>query len=208
MINSVLRHPAAKPLVFVCCLLPLAWLAWRLTGGGASGHAFGYNPQEYLNRYLGDWALRFLLATLAVSPLRNLTKASGFMRFRRMLGLYAFFYACLHLTSYVWLDQGFYWAELWKDIVKRTYITVGMASFVMLIPLAVTSWNRMIKKLGPERWRRLHRVVYVIAPLVCLHFFMMRKGVQLEPIIYAAVCGILLGLRVLDRLNARSRATV
>jgi len=205
MINSILRHRAAKPLVFVGCLLPLAWLVWRLFGDQQGG-AFGYNPQEYLNRYLGDWALRFLLATLALSPLRKLTKASGFIRFRRMVGLYAFFYVCLHLTSYVWLDQGFYWPEIWKDITKRTFITVGMTSFILLIPLAVTSWNRMIQKLGVARWRQLHQMVYVIAPLACLHFFMMRKGIQIEPIIYVVICGLLLGARVVEKLNTQHRA--
>jgi len=201
MLNSVLRHPAAKPLVFFGCLLPLAWLAWRLFGASSHGNAFGYNPQEYLNRHLGDWALRFLLATLALTPLRALTGATGVNRFRRMLGLYAFFYVCLHVLSYVWLDQGFYWPELWKDISKRTYITVGMVSFILLVPLAVTSWNRMLRKLGAARWRRLHQTVYVIAPLACLHFFMMRKGFQIEPVIYAVVCGFLLGHRLISRLR-------
>jgi sulfoxide reductase heme-binding subunit YedZ len=207
MINTILRHSAAKPLVFVACLLPLAWLAWRLFGGGPQGGAFAANPQEYLNRYLGDWALRALLATLALTPLGNLTGARGFVRFRRMLGLYGFFYVCLHLTSYTWLDQGFYWPEIWKDITKRTYITIGMASFILLIPLAATSWNRITQRLGSARWRRLHQVFYVIAPLACLHFFMMRKGIQLEPIIYVGICGVLLGLRLFNKLKAVHRAT-
>lgn len=201
MINTFLRHPLAKPLVFLCCLLPLAWIIWWLTGGGPAGGALQNNPQEFLNRYLGDWAFRFLLLALALTPLRLLTGAAGFLRFRRMLGLYAFFYVCLHLLSYVWLDQGFYWPELWKDIIKRTYITVGMVAFVLLIPLAATSWNKMIQRLGPKRWRRLHQLVYIIAPLACVHFFMMRKGLQLEPLIYAGICAALLGVRVMDKLG-------
>lgn len=196
MINAVLRHGAAKPVVFIACLLPLAWLVWRLFGDAAPSGVIAANPQEYVNRYLGDWALRLLLAVLALTPLRGLTGYSGLMRFRRMLGLYAFFYVCLHVLSYVWLDQGLNWPELWKDIIKRTYITVGMASFVLLLPLALTSWNAMIKRLGALRWRRLHRIVYVIAPLACLHFYMMRKGIQIEPIIYAGICGLLLGYRL------------
>jgi len=205
MINTLLRHALAKPLVFLCCLLPLAWVVFRLTGGGPQGGALLHNPQDYLNRYLGDWALRFLLLALAVTPLRLLTGAAGFVRFRRMIGLYAFFYVCLHLLSYIWLDQGFYWPELWKDLTKRTYITVGMASFMLLVPLAFTSWNRMIQRLGAARWRRLHQLTYVIVPLACLHFFMMRKGFQIEPIIYAGVYLVLIYVRLIPRLrNARA----
>jgi len=203
MINAVLRHTAAKPLAFVACLAPLIWLIWRVIGDPPQGGAFVANPQEYLNRFLGDWALRFLLAVLALTPLRQWTRASGLARFRRMLGLYAFFYVCLHLLSYIWLDQGFDWPEIWKDMVKRTYITVGMTSFVLLIPLAATSWDRMVQRLGSARWRRLHQLVYVIAPLTCLHFYMMRKGVQPEPIIYAAICGVLLAARALNKLKTR-----
>ena len=122
-----------------------------------------------------------------------------------MLGLYAFFYAMLHLTSYVVLDQTFNWLEIWNDIIKRTYITVGMTSLILLIPLAVTSNNAMIKKLGPKRWRNLHRLVYVIAPLACLHFFMMRKGIQMEPLVYAAIATGLLAVRVGYSIRKRAR---
>lgn len=199
MINRLLRHGAAKPVIFTACLLPLGWLVWSLFGDPSPSGAIVANPQEYLNRYLGDWALRLLLAALALTPLRGVTRVNSLMRFRRMLGLYAFFYACLHVVSYAWLDQGLNWPELWKDIIKRTYITVGMASFILLLPLALTSWNAMIRRLGARRWRRLHQLVYVIAPLVCLHFFMMRKGFQVEPVIYGVICIMLLVYRIKDK---------
>lgn len=205
MINRVLRHPLAKPLVFLCCLLPLVWVVLQFAGYAPQVGSLRNNPQNYLNRYLGEWALKFLLLVLAVSPLRSLTGSTGFVRFRRMLGLYAFFYVCLHLLSYAWLDQGWYWPELWKDITKRTYITVGMASFLLMTPLAVTSWNGMIQRLGAAKWRRLHQLTYVIVPLACLHFFMMRKGIQIEPIVYAGICVFLLGIRVSNYLKPARR---
>ena len=187
-------------MIFLACLLPVVWLAWSLFGDPAPSGAIVANPQEYLNRYLGDWSLRMLLLALALTPLRGITGINSLMRFRRMLGLYAFFYVSLHVISYVWLDHGLNCPELWKDILKRAYITVGMASFVLLIPLAVTSWNAMIRRLGAERWRRLHQLVYVIAPLACLHFFMMRKGFQIEPVIYGLICVLLLLYRVRDKV--------
>lgn len=194
-----------KPLVFVSCLLPFAWLFWLGNTAGPGGSGLGPNPQEFLNRFLGEWALRMLLIALAITPVRLVSGWSGFMRYRRMLGLYAFFYAMLHLTSYVVLDQTFNWLEIWNDIIKRTYITVGMTSLILLIPLAVTSNNAMIKKLGPKRWRNLHRLVYVIAPLACLHFFMMRKGIQMEPLVYAAIATGLLAVRVGYSIRKRAR---
>ena len=151
-----------KPLVFAACLGPLAWLIWTAatTGVGPTG-GLGANPIEAINRYLGDWAIRFLLGALAVTPLRGLTGWRWPMRFRRMVGLFAFFYAVLHVSSYVGLDQFFDWPEIWKDIVKRNFITVGMATFTMLTPLAITSTNKMIKRLGGRNWSRLHRLAYV-----------------------------------------------
>ncbi len=187
----------AKPVVFATCLGPLAWIAWTAFAGGfgATG-PLGANPVEYINRYLGDWAIRFLLAALAVTPVRGITGWNGVMRFRRMIGLVAFFYVCLHLSSYIGLDQFFDWGEIWRDITKRNYITVGMVNFVLLVALAATSTKAMVKRLGGKRWTRLHKLVYPAGILACLHFYMMRKGVQLEPIIYAAICAGLLGYRV------------
>lgn len=187
---------AGKVVVFIGCLLPFVWVFWLANTPGPGGSGLGANPQEYLNRYLGDWALRMLLIALAVTPVRLVSGWSGAMRYRRMLGLYAFFYACLHLTSYVVLDQTFNWHEIWGDILKRNYITVGMISLVMLIPLAATSTKAMIRRVGAKRWRTLHKLVYLIAPLVCLHFFMMRKGIQTEPLVYTAIATALLAVRL------------
>lgn len=180
-----------KPLVFAICLLPLAWLGFR----GFTG-ALGANPIEAVTRELGDWALRFILIALAVTPLRILTGWSTIGRLRRMLGLFAFFYVILHLSSYVGLDQFFFWSGIWQDIVKRVYITLGMAAVLMLTPLAITSTDKMIKRVGARRWRQLHRLVYPAAILGVVHFFMMIKADYTEPAIYAFVLSALLGFRV------------
>ena len=166
----------------------------------------GANPIEYINRFLGDWAIRFLLMALAVTPVRGITGWTTLMRFRRMIGLFAFFYVCLHLSSYIGLDQFFDWGEIWGDIVKRNYITVGMVNFFILAPLAATSTKGMIKRLGAKRWTKLHKLIYVAGIAACFHFYMMRKGVQLEPIIYAAVCALLLGYRVVAYWKKKAAA--
>lgn len=184
----------AKPIVFTCCLLPLGWLGWAAAIGG-----LGVNPIEAINRFLGDWALRFLLISLAVSPLREITGYAVLIRFRRMLGLFAFTYVALHLSSWIGLDQFFSWPHIWKDIVKRPFITIGMAAFVLLVPLAATSTARMIKRLGARRWKRLHMLVYPAAALGCLHYFMMVKADIREPLIYAAILAVLLGWRAATR---------
>ncbi len=188
----------AKPAVWLLALMPLAWLVWR-----AVNQDLGPNPAEAMNRFLGDWALRFLLFALAVTPVRLVTGNTTVVRFRRLLGLFAFFYVALHLSSYVAVDQFFDWAAIWKDIVKRTYITLGMAGFVILLALAATSTKGMIKRLGGRNWNRLHKGVYVAGVLGVIHFIMMRKGFQLEPLIYAGILGILLLSRLLP---ARKRA--
>lgn len=188
----------AKPAVWLLALMPLAWLVWR-----AVNQDLGPNPAEAMNRFLGDWALRFLLIALAVTPVRLVTGNTTVVRFRRLLGLFAFFYVALHLSSYVAVDQFFDWAAIWKDIVKRTYITLGMAGFVILAALAATSTKGMIKRLGGRNWNRLHKGVYAAGVLGVIHFIMMRKGFQLEPLIYAAILGILLLSRLLP---ARKRA--
>jgi len=196
-----------KPAVFVGALGPLTWIAWTAyaSGFGPTG-PLGANPIEYINRYLGDWAIRFLLMALAVTPIRGLTGLKDIMRFRRMIGLYAFFYVCLHLSSYIGLDQFFDWGEIWKDITKRNYITVGMGSFLILAAMAATSTKGMIKRLGGKRWTTLHKGVYVAGIATCVHFYMMRKGVQLEPIIYAGICAGLLGYRLVKHLKKKAAA--
>ncbi len=180
-----------RPLVFAVCLTPVAWLLWRGMFVG-----LGANPAETVDRFLGDWALRFLLATLAVTPLRGIFGWKTLPRYRRMLGLFAFFYAGLHLTSYIAIAQFFDWKEIWADISKRRYITVGIATFAMLVPLAVTSTKGMIKRLGARSWKMLHRLAYVAGAGGTLHYFMMVKADISKPLIYAAVLFMLLGYRV------------
>lgn len=183
----------AKPVLFAASLLPLALLIQKIVG---DVDALGANPIEAINRYLGDWALRFLLLTLAITPLRILSGWHEIVRWRRMLGLFTFFYALLHVTSYTVLDQQFHWQEILKDVLKRPFITVGFVSFVLLIPLAVTSTNAMVRRLGGRRWRNLHRLVYVIAIGAVLHFFWMVKSDIREPLVYAVVLAALFGVRL------------
>ena len=198
--NKLLLHPAAKPLVFVLCLLPFAWMVY-----GAFTDGLGANPAEYLIRSNGDWTLRFICIVLAVTPLRVMTKLNGLARFRRMLGLFAYFYVVLHLLSYSWFDMGFDVPEIAKDIAKRPFILVGFAAFVLLTPLAATSFNRAIKALGAKRWQLLHKLVYVIAGLGLLHFFWLRAGKNnfAEVFVYAGIIAVLLGWRVWQFLKKK-----
>ncbi|MBT2300531.1 sulfoxide reductase heme-binding subunit YedZ [Variovorax paradoxus] len=191
--NKLLMHPAAKPLVFVLCLVPFAWLVY-----GAFTDGLGANPAEYLIRSTGDWTLRFICIVLAVTPLRVIAKTNALARFRRMLGLFAYFYVVVHLLSYSWFDMGFDIPEIAKDIAKRPFILVGFTAFVLLTPLAATSFNRAIKALGAKRWQTLHKLVYVIAGLGLLHFFWMRAGKNdfAEVFVYAAIIAVLLGWRI------------
>ena len=191
--NKLLLHPATKPLVFVVCLLPFAWLFYlALTDG------LGANPAEHLIRSTGDWTLRFICIVLAVTPLRVMTRVNALARLRRMLGLFAYFYVVVHLLSYSVFDMGFDFQDIAKDIAKRPFILVGFSAFVLLTPLAATSFNRAIKALGAKRWQALHRLVYVIAGLGLLHFFWMRAGKNnfSEVFVYAAIIAVLLGWRV------------
>ena len=200
---KALLHPAAKPIVFALCLLPFASLFH-----GAWTDTLGANPAEALIRSLGEWTLRFLCLTLAVTPLRTWTGWHALARFRRMLGLYAFFYGLLHLLAYAWFDMGFYVDEIARDIAKRPFILVGFAAMVLMLPLAATSFNRAIKALGAARWQRLHRLVYAVAGLGLLHFFWMRAGKNdfAEVAVYAAILGVLLGWRMKRWLRGQRQA--
>ena len=191
--NKLLQHKAGKPIVFLLCLLPFAWLLW-----GALTDGLGANPAEYLLRATGDWTLRFLCIVLAVTPLRVMTGTTALARYRRMLGLYVYFYVCLHFLAYAWFDMGLDLADILKDIPKRPFILVGFAAFMLLTPLAATSFNRAIKAMGARRWQWLHKLVYVVAGLGLLHFFWMRAGKNNfgEVFIYAAIIAALLGWRV------------
>ena len=193
-------HPLAKPVVFVLCLLPFAWLFY-----GAFTNNLGANPAEYLIRATGDWTLRFLCIVLAVTPLRVLSSTPQLARFRRMLGLFVYFYVVLHLLSYSWFDMGFDVPDIANDIAKRPFILVGFSAFVLLTPLAATSFNRAIKTLGAKRWQMLHKLVYLIAGLGLLHFFWMRAGKNnfTEVFVYAAIIAVLLGWRVAQFLKKK-----
>ena len=189
-----------KAVVFALCLIPLGLLVHGIVTDN-----LGANPIEAVTRGLGDWALRLLLITLAVTPLRRFTGLNWLLRLRRMLGLFTFFYATLHMLTYVWLDQFFDWPFILKDIFKRPFITVGFLAFLLLIPLAVTSTNAMMKRLG-RNWSRLHKTVYVIAVLAVLHFWWMVKADIREPALYAGILAVLLGLRLMWKVRDSRQA--
>ena len=202
--RSIARPPAerilriVKPTLFVVCLLPFVLLILQSLDG-----SIGPNPVQAITHATGDWALRMLLITLAVTPLRRVTGWAWLIRLRRMLGLFAFFYAALHFCTYLWLDQFFDWAAIVEDIAKRPYITVGFAALVLMTPLAVTSTKGWLRRLGP-RWKRLHQLVYPIAILGVLHYLWLVKADLLEPGIYAAILAALLLARVpFGRLRQR-----
>ncbi|MBX3638877.1 MAG: sulfoxide reductase heme-binding subunit YedZ [Rubrivivax sp.] len=192
-------HPAAKPLLFLLALGPFASLLY-----GAVANTLGPNPAEALIRSGGDWTLRFLCLTLAVTPLRQATGWHALARFRRMLGLFTFFYGVMHFLAFAWLDMGFDPAAIVADIAKRPFILVGTAALLLMLPLAATSFNGAIRRLGAVRWQALHRAVYAVALLALLHFFWMRAGKNdfAEVGVYAAIVGVLLGWRLVRRLRA------
>jgi sulfoxide reductase heme-binding subunit YedZ len=183
------RRRVAKPLLFVACLLPFGLLVQ-----GAIEGDLGANPLERVTEVTGHWGLRLLLLTLAMTPLRLLTGWSGWVGFRRMLGLFAFFYATLHLLTWVWLDQELQWENIVTDIAKRPFVTVGFLAWALLLPLALTSTRGMMRRLG-RRWQRLHRLVYPVAILGVLHFIWLVKADLLEPLVYAALLLLLLLVR-------------
>ena len=192
-VNKLLSHGAVKPLLFVLALAPLAYL---LVGVLTDG--LGANPAEALSRGTGDWTLRFLCLTLAITPLRRWTGWTAPARWRRMLGLYSFFYGLLHFLCYAWLDMGFDGPAIVRDIPKRPFVLVGSLALLLMLPLAATSFNRAVRFLGAARWRALHRLVYASALLGLLHFFWMRSAKNNfgEVAVYAAVLALLLGWRL------------
>ena len=187
-----------KSWVFAACLIPLGLLVWRGATGGLTA-----NPIEYITHRTGDWTLRFLLITLAITPVRRLTGWAVLAPFRRMLGLFAFFYAMLHFSTYLVLDFFFAFDLILDDIVERRYITAGFTGFLLLIPLAVTSTQRMIRRLGGERWRRLHRLVYVAAIAGVVHYLWLVRIDIRPPLVYAAILAVLLGVRLWFWLGKR-----
>ena len=188
----------AKILIWVACLTPLLRLGWKgLTGG------LGANPIEFITLSTGTWTLVFLLATLAITPLRRLSGQSWLIRFRRLVGLFAFFYGVLHFITYVWLDKFFDVQDMIKDVAKRPFITAGFLAFLLLIPLAATSTAGAIRWMGGRRWQLLHRLIYVSGISAVVHFWWKVKADVRKPAIYAAVLGILLGLRLVFWIHAR-----
>ena len=186
--------------------VPLIWLIYNWTLLLTyQPHALGFNPQEMTHHTTGDWALRVLLITLCISPLTQWRPARSLMLYRRMAGLWSFAYILLHILSYIWLEKFFDWSEIGGDIVKRPYITVGMLTFVCLLPLAITSTKGWVKRLGAARWQLLHRLVYIAILLAPLHFIMMRKGWQLEPRLYAIMALGLIAARLVIKLRKLSR---
>jgi sulfoxide reductase heme-binding subunit YedZ len=190
-----------KSAIVVLALVPFARMVWLTLTGQL------VEPLEFITHGTGDWTLYFLCITLAVTPLRRLLGANWLLKLRRMLGLFAFFYASLHFMTFLWFDHFFDLAAMWKDVMKRPFITVGFAAFVLLLPLAATSTNAMVRRLGGKRWQALHRLVYVIAPLGILHFWWMKaaKNNLGQPLLFAGIVALLLGLRLYWRLS-RPRA--
>lgn len=199
-IQAILGSKWTKVPVFILCLVPLGLLAWR-----GFHNDLTLNPVQYIEHTTGDWVLRFLAMTLAITPLRKMLRLPQLIRFRRMLGLFAFFYVCLHFTTWVWLDRYFDWRQMLDDITKRPYITVGFAGFVLLIPLAITSTAGWIRRLGGKRWQLLHRLIYATAILGVIHYYWLVKSDVRVPLEYAFLMGALLLWRVVAWAIERRR---
>ena len=199
-VRKRLLSPWAKPLLMLLLALPAAWLIYA-----ALNDLLGANPAEALTRQTGDWTLRGLCVVLAITPLREITGTPALLRFRRILGVSTFIYACLHMLCYAWFDQGFAFDDIWRDILKRPFIWLGFGGLICMLPLALTSLNAAIRWMGVKRWQTLHRLVYATAVLAVLHFFWMRAGKNdfTEVLVYAAVLGSLLAWRVWKAVKAR-----
>jgi len=198
--NQVLSSRWTKVCLFLLCLVPLLGLVW-----GFYHNELGANPIEYITHKTGDWTLRFLLITLCVTPLRKLLNQPKLARFRRMLGLFAFFYGCLHLTTWVWLDKFFDVHEMWKDVLKRRFITVGMTGFVLMIPLAITSTSGWVRRLGFVRWQRLHRLIYFSALAGVIHYYWLVKSDVRLPLLYGGILVVLLGYRLVHPRSSAAK---
>jgi len=203
MPSTALIRRVIKPALFVVCALPL--LSLVLAAFGIGGASLGANPVERIQDTLGQWGLRFLCITLAVTPIRDWLNMPWLVQLRRMLGLYAFFYVLLHFLTWLILDQGLYWSGILEDIGKRPFITIGFAALLLLVPLAVTSTNKMMRRLG-KRWKSLHRLIYAICLLAVWHYYWQVKADTTEPLIYLAIVLVLLGWRAWKARPRRARA--
>jgi sulfoxide reductase heme-binding subunit YedZ len=199
-VPSLLGNKWTKVPIFLFCLVPLGVLVWRALTAN-----LGANPVEFIQHATGDWTLRFLVFTLSITPLRKLLKLPDLIRFRRMLGLFAFLYACLHFLTYLGPDQSFDLAAIWRDVAKRPFITVGFTAFVLLIPLAITSTAGWIRRLGGRRWQILHRAIYISVICGVIHYYWLVKSAVLRPLTYAAIVAVLLLWRLGDWLIRRGR---
>ena len=198
--NSILTSKWTKVAVFISCLVPLGILVREGFSGG-----LGANPVEFIEHATGDWTLRFLAITLAITPLRKLLGLPLLIRYRRMVGLFAFFYGCLHFSTYLIFDQMLSLTEMWQDVMKRRYITLGFTGFVLLVPLAVTSTAGWIRRLGGRRWQRLHQAIYVTAVAGVIHYYWLVKSDIRQPLLYAGIIGVLLAWRLFNWTRQRSR---
>jgi sulfoxide reductase heme-binding subunit YedZ len=198
VLSKILSSKWSKVVLFLLGLTPFGYLFWNGWEANATldPKYLTANPTQYIQHFTGDWTLRFLLITLAVTPLRNLLNQPKLTRFRRMLGLFAFFYVCLHLATWIWLDKMFVLSELWADVIKRWYITIGMAAALGMVPLAITSTAGWVRRLGYKRWQKLHRIVYGCAALGVIHYYMSVKSDVRLPLLYAAILVVLLVYRV------------
>jgi sulfoxide reductase heme-binding subunit YedZ len=203
LVSRWLTSKWTKAALFLLCLGPLAAIIWPFLRGYTIP-----NPLEFIQHGTGDWTLRFLVFTLTITPLRQLLRLPELIRFRRMLGLFAFFYACLHFTTYLWFDKLFDVHEIWKDVYKRPFITVGFLAFTLLIPLAITSTAGWIRRLGGRRWRILHRAIYISACCGVIHYYWQVKSAVIRPLFYAALVGVLLAWRVGEWLLRRRRTAL
>jgi sulfoxide reductase heme-binding subunit YedZ len=203
-LRQILLSKWAKVAIFLFCLSPLCFLGWRAYYGQLTA-----NPVEFIQHFIGDWTLRLLLVTLSVTPLRKLLDLPDLIRFRRMLGLFAFFYVCLHFLTYIGPDQAFDLGGMWKDVAKRPFITVGFLGFVLLIPLALTSTKGWIRRLGGKHWQALHRLIYLSALCGVVHYYWLVKSDHRLPLLYGAILAILLLYRLgVSLLKARSAVAV
>jgi len=200
--KAFLTSKWSKAAVSLICLLPIASLLWRAFHNGLTA-----NPIEFITHATGDWTLRFVVITLSITPLRRLLGLPDLIRFRRMLGLFAFFYGCLHFTTYIWLDKFFDLHGVWIDVYKRPYITVGFSAFVLMIPLAATSTAGWIRRIGGKNWQLLHRAIYFIAIFGVIHYYWLVKSAVIRPLTYGAIVAVLLLWRVADKYWPRSGAT-
>jgi sulfoxide reductase heme-binding subunit YedZ len=191
-----------KPLLFVVCLIPLALLAQSVRSGTLA------NPVEYITHTTGDWTIRFVLITLTITPLRVLLKQPNLARFRRMLGLFAFFYGTLHFATWFALDKGFDLSEMWKDVLKRTFITAGFTGYVLMIPLAITSTAGWVRRLGFKRWQQLHRLIYITAAAGVIHYYWLVKSDIRLPVMYGAILLVLLAYRFFTRAPTKQKAVL